>query len=52
MSRKFLQPACLLFPIKKMPKILPWRDSVPELKKYAENKNVDANKWNLVTGER
>lgn len=32
--------------------VMPWKDSVPELKKYALKNEIDSNKWNLVTGER
>lgn len=32
--------------------VLPDIDSVPVLKKYAIEKGVDDNKWNLVTGEK
>ena len=32
--------------------VTPEIDSVPQLKKYADTKGVDANKWNLVTGSK
>lgn len=32
--------------------VIPEIDSVPQLKKYADKKGVDANKWNLVTGTK
>ncbi|WP_228853230.1 SCO family protein [Aegicerativicinus sediminis] len=32
--------------------VTPEIDSVPQLKKYAEEKGVDDGKWNLVTGDR
>jgi len=32
--------------------VTPEMDSVPVLKKYAENYGVDSKKWNLVTGEK
>ena len=32
--------------------VMPEVDSVPQLKKYADKKGVDANKWNLVTGTK
>ncbi|WP_299556186.1 SCO family protein [Seonamhaeicola sp.] len=32
--------------------VMPWRDSVPLLKEYAERNHVDANKWHLVTGDK
>lgn len=32
--------------------VMPWKDSVPELKKYALEHNIDKYKWNLVTGDK
>ena len=32
--------------------VMPEIDSVPQLKKYADKKGVDSNKWNLVTGTK
>lgn len=32
--------------------VMPWKDSVPVLKQYAEKNKVDIEKWNLVTGDR
>jgi protein SCO1/2 len=32
--------------------VMPWKDSVPVLKKYAERNEVDSNKWHLVTGDK
>ncbi|MBL4605877.1 MAG: SCO family protein, partial [Flavobacteriaceae bacterium] len=32
--------------------VMPWRDSVSELKKYAIENKINANKWNLVTGDK
>lgn len=32
--------------------VMPWKDSVPELKKYAINNKIDSKKWNLVTGDK
>lgn len=32
--------------------VMPWRDSIPLLKKYAEKYNVNPNKWHLVTGDK
>ena len=32
--------------------VMPEVDSVPQLKKYADKKGVDVNKWNLVTGTK
>ncbi|GGD24023.1 SCO family protein [Hyunsoonleella pacifica] len=32
--------------------VMPWRDSVPLLKRYAEKYNVNSNKWHLVTGDK
>lgn len=32
--------------------VMPWRDSVPILKEYAIENKIDANKWNLVTGDK
>lgn len=32
--------------------VAPWTDSVPRLKTYAENNEIDANQWNLLTGEK
>ncbi len=32
--------------------VIPQHDSVPVLKKYAEEKGIDAEKWNLVTGDK
>ncbi len=32
--------------------VMPWRDSVPLLKTYAEKHGVDHNKWRLVTGDK
>ncbi len=32
--------------------VMPWKDSVPELKKYAIENNIDSKKWNLVTGNK
>lgn len=32
--------------------VMPWKDSVPELKKYAIENNIDSKKWNLVTGSK
>lgn len=32
--------------------VMPWKDSVPVLKKYAERNKVDSNKWQLVTGDK
>ena len=32
--------------------VMPWRDSIPLLKTYAEKHHVDSNKWHLVTGNK
>lgn len=32
--------------------VMPWKDSVPVLKKYALDNGIDSKKWNLVTGDR
>lgn len=32
--------------------VMPWRDSVPVLKEYADRHNVNASKWHLVTGNK
>ena len=32
--------------------VMPWKDSVPELKKYALENKIDSKKWNLVTGNK
>ena len=32
--------------------VMPWKDSIPELKKYAIHNNIDSKKWNLVTGDK
>ncbi|MEP3836055.1 MAG: SCO family protein [Algibacter sp.] len=32
--------------------VMPWRDSVPLLKAYAEKYQVNPEKWNLVTGNK
>lgn len=32
--------------------VMPENDSVPVLKEYAVKNNIDANKWNLVTGDK
>jgi protein SCO1/2 len=32
--------------------VMPWRDSIPLLKKYAETYHVNPNKWHLVTGDK
>jgi protein SCO1/2 len=32
--------------------VMPWVDSGAKLKTYAENNNVDSEKWNLVTGDK
>lgn len=32
--------------------VMPWKDSVPELKKYAIENKIDSKKWNLVTGDK
>lgn len=32
--------------------VMPWRDSIPVLKVYANMNNVDNNKWHLVTGNK
>ncbi|MFI8604418.1 SCO family protein [Cellulophaga baltica] len=32
--------------------VMPWVDTVEELKKYSRIKNVDAKKWHLVTGDK
>lgn len=32
--------------------VMPWRDSVPLLREYAQNNNVDDKKWHLVTGDK
>lgn len=32
--------------------VMPWRDSVPLLKDYAEKHQVNAKKWHLVTGDK
>ena len=31
---------------------MPWNDSIPVLKAYAERNNIDNAKWNLVTGDK
>lgn len=32
--------------------VMPWRDSVPVLKDYADRNNIKTEKWNLVTGDK
>ena len=32
--------------------VMPWNDSIPVLKAYAERNNIDNAKWNLVTGDK
>lgn len=32
--------------------VMPWRDSVPVLKDYANRNTIDSKKWNLVTGDK
>lgn len=32
--------------------VMPTKDSVPVLKKYAIDNNIDSKKWNLVTGDK
>lgn len=32
--------------------VMPWRDSIPLLKDYAEKHQVNAKKWHLVTGDK
>ena len=32
--------------------VMPWKDSVPLLKKYAIKNKIDSKKWNLVTGNK
>lgn len=32
--------------------VMPWKDSVPLLKRYADKNNIDDKKWNLVTGKK
>jgi protein SCO1/2 len=32
--------------------VMPWVDDVVKLKKYEEHNNINAQKWNLVTGDR
>ena len=32
--------------------VMPWVDNVDKLKQYEENNDIDAKKWNLVTGDR
>ena len=32
--------------------VIPEMDSVPVLKRYAENKGIKSNKWRLVTGDK
>ncbi len=32
--------------------VMPWRDSIPLLKKYAEKYHVNSEKWHLVTGDK
>jgi len=32
--------------------VMPWRDSVPLLKQYAEKHRVNTKKWHLVTGDK
>lgn len=32
--------------------VIPQHDSVPVLKKYADEKGIDSEKWNLVTGDK
>lgn len=32
--------------------VMPWRDSIPLLKAYAEKHHVDSSKWHLVTGDK
>ncbi|TBN04787.1 SCO family protein [Hyunsoonleella flava] len=32
--------------------VMPWRDSIPVLKKYAEKYDVNSSKWHLVTGDK
>lgn len=32
--------------------VMPWVDSVEKLKTYSVNNNIDAKKWNLVTGDK
>jgi protein SCO1/2 len=32
--------------------VMPWRDSVPLLKAYAEKYDVNSEKWHLVTGDK
>ena len=32
--------------------VMPWRDSIPLLKKYAEKYHVNSEKWHIVTGDK
>jgi protein SCO1/2 len=32
--------------------VMPWRDSIPLLKQYAEKYHVNSEKWHLVTGDK
>ncbi len=32
--------------------VMPWNDSIPVLKAYGEKNDIDASKWNLVTGDK
>ncbi|WP_439335331.1 SCO family protein [Thalassobellus sediminis] len=32
--------------------VMPWKDSVPVLKKYALTHQVDSEKWHLITGDK
>ncbi|MBC3757649.1 SCO family protein [Hyunsoonleella sp. SJ7] len=32
--------------------VMPWRDSIPLLKEYAEKHQVNVDKWHLVTGDK
>ena len=32
--------------------VMPWKDSISVLKKYAERNGVNSKKWNLVTGDK
>ncbi|GAA3654211.1 SCO family protein [Flavivirga jejuensis] len=32
--------------------VMPWKDSIPVLKKYAQKNHVNVKKWHLVTGDK
>ncbi len=32
--------------------VMPWKDSIPILKQYAERNGVNVDKWHLVTGNK